>query len=213
MSEIRSSYQSVLERVAKVGASQAVTVIAVSKKQDFKKIEALYEAGHRDFGENYFQELAEKSKLAREKGLKEIRWHFIGSLQRNKVKALLTHTTLIHSVDSVRLAEEISKHGGANIFIQVNIDRENSKSGFLPEDVEANVAGIAALPGIRILGLMAIPDPTVGESSFVRMQELSKSLGPKTAGQLSMGMSGDFETAIRCGSTHIRVGELIFGKR
>jgi pyridoxal phosphate enzyme (YggS family) len=202
-------------------APDSVRLVAVSKTHPFEKIAKLYAAGHRDFGENYVQELLEKAKLAREQGLEEIRWHFIGHLQTNKVKALLPDVAVIHGVGSFRLAQEISKRASAlgrrmRVLIEVNIDDEESKSGARISELRDLAEGIAALPQLELAGLMCIPDP--GRSggpreSFRRLAALEAELRPLTHGELSMGMTSDFPDAIAEGATLVRVGTAIFGER
>ncbi len=196
----------------------AVRLIAVSKTHPFESIRTLYLAGQRDFGENYVQELAEKSALAVAAGLSEIRWHFIGHLQTNKVKALLPVVYAIHGVDSVKLAAEISKRSERDIpiFLEVNLDAEESKSGIQISELRKVAETVSLLPRLKILGLMAIPNPasTAGASdAFRRLAKLEKDLRPVTARELSMGMTSDFREAIAEGSTYVRVGTAIFGER
>lgn len=193
-------------------------LIAVSKTHPFEAIRPLYEAGQRDFGENYVQELQEKAAAARAAGFSDIRWHFIGHLQTNKVKALLPHIYAIHGVNSMKLAAEISKRAERTtpVFLEVNIDAEESKSGIQISDLRKIAEKTATLPKLKILGLMCIPDPSRPEGShaaFRRLSELEKSLRPLTNGELSMGMTSDFGDAIREGATWIRIGTAIFGKR
>jgi len=213
--EILDRYREICSKIKAAGPAR---LIAVSKTQRFEKILTLYEAGQRDFGENYVQELLEKAALAREAGLSDIRWHFIGHLQTNKVKVLLPHVFAIHSVDSVKLATEISKRSEKpnSIFIEVNIDSEESKSGVQISELRKIAEEIHALPNLKILGLMCIPDPNRKEGSraaFHRLATLEADLRPLTQGELSMGMTADFSEAIAEGSTMIRVGTAIFGER
>jgi pyridoxal phosphate enzyme (YggS family) len=196
----------------------SVTLVAVSKTKSADDVEALYRLGQRDFGENYVQELLSKASELQARGCNDIRWHFIGHLQTNKVKSLIPIIHAIHSVDSLRLAEEISKRAAPRkipCFLEINIDTEPSKSGFPPEDAPDASTQIAGLPGIDLRGLMCIPAPTAEDPRipFGRLRELEKSCRPSTSGQLSMGMSDDFEIAIAEGSTAVRIGSLIFGPR
>ncbi|MGK5085980.1 YggS family pyridoxal phosphate-dependent enzyme [Bdellovibrionota bacterium FG-2] len=218
-SGLDENYRGVCARI--VGASrpgQVVTLVAVSKFQTDDSVEALYRLGHRDFGESYVQDLVKRAGELKRRGCGEMRWHFIGHLQTNKVKALLPWVISIHSVDSVKLAREISKRWGAPealpIFVEVNIDEEPSKAGFKSSDVLGGLEEIARLPGISVQGLMCVPseegDPAI---AFRRLRELSLRAGALTQGALSMGMSSDFEMAIREGATHVRVGGFIFGER
>lgn len=195
--------------------AEPVTLIAVSKTQPVEALEKLYKEGQRDFGENYVQELMEKARWFNEKGYFDVRWHFIGHLQSNKVKQIVSLVHCIHSVDSEKLALEIAKRREGEalpIFIQVNIDQEATKSGVSPQDLTALVERVSQLPTLKVLGLMCIPEPS-SKNAFGRLRELEASCKPHTLGMLSMGMSQDFEEAIRQGSTHVRVGTLLFGPR
>ena len=193
-----------------------ITLIAVSKTQSPEAVAQLYALGHRDFGENYVQELVTKAHALQAMGCSDIRWHFIGHLQTNKVKQLIGLVHTIHSVDSLRLAQEISKRTPSllvPLLIQVNIDREESKGGALPEETQALAAQIASLPGVSLQGLMTIPSQNNPEKAFAALRNLELQCRPHTQGKLSMGMSADFSLAIAQGATHIRVGTAIFGKR
>jgi len=194
---------------------ESVTLIAVSKTHPFEQIKTLYDLGHRDFGENYVQELLSKAEAARELGMTDIRWHMIGHLQSNKVKLILPIAFCIHTVDSIKLAQEIQKRAvqPVSILLEVNIDHEETKSGFMPEEVNGAAKEISQLPNISLKGLMCIPQPSHHGDSFHRLKELEKSLHPLTQGALSMGMSDDFKSAIQSGSTHVRIGSAIFGTR
>lgn len=199
-------------------AENSAHLIAVSKTHSFEKIKILYEAGQRDFGENYVQELLEKAVLAAAAGLSEIRWHFIGHLQTNKVKVLLPNIYAIHSVDSMKLASEISKRAERviPIFLEVNIDAEESKSGIQISELRKVTEEIATLPKLKLLGVMGIPDPLRAEGvrgAFHRLAALEADLRPLTQGELSMGMTTDFREALAEGATYIRVGTAIFGER
>lgn len=226
--ELASRYQQIMRRIgALAGGAGRVTLVAVSKTQPIEAIEALYSLGHRDFGENYVQELVEKASNLEAAGCRDIRWHFIGHLQTNKVKTLIPHVYAVHSVDSQRLAAELAKRwrqhhadeaSRLSCFLEVNIDREPSKSGVMPTDAPALAAAIAgAEPALKLEGLMAIPASGGGPEdlarSFAALRELELGCRPHTAGRLSMGMSGDFEIAIPQGATHVRVGTALFGAR
>lgn len=222
---MKERYHQILETIrAEVVATrrkpEMVKLIAVSKTHSFQKIQELYEEGQRDFGENYVQELIEKAQLAQAAGLTEIRWHFIGHLQTNKVKALLPWVHTIHAVNSLRLAQEIEKRADKQqiipVFIEVNIDHEGTKSGVSPEDTPKLAAEMVDLEHVILQGLMCIPEPgqaNGSEPAFERTAALEKALRPATLGFLSMGMTSDFKAAIRAGATHIRVGSAIFGDR
>lgn len=201
---------------------ESVTLIAVSKTKPVDMMECFYDLGQRDFGENHVAELVEKQALH-----PEYIFHMIGHLQRNKVKKVIGTAALIHSVDSVRLAEEISKESvGKNviteILLEVNAGNEESKYGFTPEEVLDRAAEIAALPGIRIRGLMTVApyveDPEENRPVFRKMYQLSVDMRTKRLDNdnsiiLSMGMTNDYEVAIEEGSTCVRVGTGLFGER
>lgn len=217
----------VRDALASAKLADQVTLIAVSKLQPIEAIRELYDLGHRDFGENYVQELTEKAQHFLDEGIKDIRWHFIGHLQTNKVKQLLPFVSSIQSVDSIKLAQEISKRWLSlqdqdvsktlPIFLNVNIDQEPSKDGVFPIDAHEVCEALSHLPGLKLEGLMCIPAPTsvtaVGTHPFHRLRELEQLCRPFTHGQLSMGMSSDFPAAIQEGATHIRIGTSLFGKR
>lgn len=204
--------------------SSEVTLIAVSKTKPIEMLREAYEAGARDFGENKVQELLDKIPAMPE----DVRWHMIGHLQRNKVKYIIDKVYLIHSVDSLRLAEEISKeavkHGvTANILVEVNVAGEESKFGTSLQEAKELVFSIAKLPGICVKGLMTIaPFVENGEDNrkyFQNMKQLSVDIVQKNndnicVGQvLSMGMTGDYIVAVEEGATYVRVGTGIFGER
>ena len=200
-----------------------VTLIAVSKTKPISDIQTLYDAGVRDFGENKVQELTTKY----EELPKDIKWHLIGHLQTNKVKYIVDKVHLIHSVDSVKLALEIEKEAAkkdiiVNILVQVNVANEETKFGFDNSEVFNIVEEIAKLPHIKINGLMTIaPFVDDGEENrkyFNQLKQLSVDIKAKNIDNvcmdmLSMGMSGDYETAIEEGATLVRVGTSIFGVR
>lgn len=200
-----------------------VTLIAVSKTKPVEMLEEAYETGIREFGENKVQEMMDKYEVMP----KDIHWHMIGHLQRNKVKYLMGKAALIHSVDSLRLAEEISaqsvKHEvTTDILIEVNIAGEETKFGTDREEAIALVEAAAKLPNIHICGLMTIA-PFVENSEdnrkyFQQIRQLSVDIKEKNIDNvdmriLSMGMTGDYEVAIEEGATMVRVGTGIFGAR
>ncbi len=212
------------DAITKSKTGQSVTLIAVSKTKPTEDIMEAYEAGIRNFGENKVQELTKKFDLLP----KDIRWHMIGHLQRNKVKDVVGKVTLIHSVDSQRLAEEISKESikknvSTDILIEVNVALEDSKFGF--SDKEALLAflqNIALLPNIRIKGLMTVApyteNPEENRCYFSKLRQLAVDIMQENIDNismdiLSMGMTGDYEVAIEEGSTYVRVGTGIFGER
>ena len=200
-----------------------VTLIAVSKTKPLPMLQEAYEAGSRNFGENKVQEIMDKYPNLPS----DIRWHMIGHLQRNKVKYIIDKVALIHSVDSLRLANEISnqaqkKQVDVDILIVVNIAGEESKFGTSREEVFQLVEEIAKLPNIFIKGLMTIApfvaNPEDNRKYFRQIRELSvdimnKNIDNVTMSVLSMGMTGDYMVAIEEGATMVRVGTGIFGER
>ena len=200
-----------------------VTLIAVSKTKPISMLQEIYDHGCRHFGENKVQELVEKY----ESMPKDIKWHMIGHLQRNKVKYIVDKVALIHSVDSLRLAEEISKEAvkknvEVDILIEVNVAEEESKFGITTDETIELVKQIAVLPGIHIKGLMTIApyveDAKENQRYFAQLKQLSVDISAKnidnvSMGVLSMGMTGDYAVAIAEGATLIRVGTGIFGER
>lgn len=213
--------------------AEEVTLIAVSKTKPFSDITAACAAGANHFGENYVQELMQK--IEQNESLDApgpIRWHMIGHLQKNKVKYLIGRTALIHSVDSVSLAEQIEKEAAkrettVRILLEVNIAREESKWGFDPDEVLQAAKEITAFPHIRVLGLMTsapiTEDPETNRVYFRDLNALAQALAAKKlipdndpdfrCPVLSMGMTGDFEVAVEEGATMVRVGTAIFGGR
>ncbi len=208
----------------------AVRLLAASKTRPPEEVVAAVAAGHGLFGENRAQELRDKAPAvdaaADAAGLARPEWHFIGALQRNKVKYVVGRATLIHAVDSLRLAEAIGKRqrsqglpGDARILIEVNVGGEASKAG-VPPDAALDLAHAAhALDGVSVAGLMTIPPPVdrPGDAGPYFAQLARLAADGRAAGlpldELSMGMSGDFEEAIRHGATIVRVGTAIFGQR
>lgn len=204
-------------------ASEDVTLIAVSKTKPVTMLQEIYDHGCRDFGENKVQELVDKYEVLP----KDIKWHMIGHLQRNKVKYIVDKVYLIHSVDSLRLAEEISKEAlkknvEVNILVEVNVANEETKFGTTSQEAIELVDKISKLPGIHIKGLMTIA-PYVEDSEenrqyFAQLKQLSvdiitKNIDNVSMDILSMGMSGDYEVAVEEGATYVRVGTGIFGER
>lgn len=201
----------------------SVTLIAVSKTKPVRLIEEAYEYGIRQFGENKAQEMKEKYDVLP----KNISWHFIGHLQTNKIKYVVGRACLIHSVDSLHLAEEIEayceKKGlDADVLIEVNVAKEATKSGISLEETEELVKSTAKLPHVHVKGLMTIA-PFVENAENNRMifralKDLSVDISRKNIDNvsmdiLSMGMTNDYEVAIEEGATHVRVGTAIFGER
>ena len=203
----------VAEREQRLGESRAVRLVAVSKRQPVEAIRGLAGLGQRDFGENYLQEALDKQEAL---GDLPLTWHFIGPIQSNKTRAIAAHFDWVHSVDRIKLVRRLGEQrdpalGPLNVLIQVNIDDEASKSGAAPDEVPAIVAACAEQPTLRLQGLMCIPRPG-NSAAFDQLAELNASL-PGPLPELSMGMSGDFETAIAAGATIVRVGTALFGPR
>ena len=221
LEEVRSNIAAAVERSGRDPGD--VTLIAVSKTKPVAMIKEIYDQGVRDFGENRVQEIMEKYDQLPN----DIRWHLIGHLQTNKVKYIVDKVCLIHSVDSYKLAAQISKEAqkcsrNVDILIEVNVAGEESKFGVNPDDLEELVEGIAKLPGICIKGLMTVApyvvDSEENRSIFVKMKQLAVDISRKSIDNvcmdyLSMGMSGDYTVAVEEGSTLVRVGTSIFGER
>ena len=192
-----------------------VTLIAVSKTHPPEAIAAAYAAGILDFGENRVQEATPKVPAARALGV-EATWHLIGNLQRNKVAAALPLFDVIHSVDSLRLAEALNERStaGARVLLEVNVSGETSKHGVSLEEAPDLAERIGHMRHIALLGLMTVApiaaEPEDARPIFRRLRDLRDALGLR---ELSMGMTGDFEVAIEEGATFVRVGRAIFGAR
>ena len=207
---------------AKNELAEDVTLICVSKTRQIHEIKEAYASGARDFGENKVQELMEKFDSLD----KSVRWHFIGHLQRNKVKFIVGKVHLIHSLDSIRLLNEIEKQYGAKdeiakVLIQVNIGKENTKTGIAVEELDSLIEYCEKCNNIKVHGLMAtIPIGNVENCRvfFKQMKSIYDNLKTikyknVTMEFLSLGMSGDYEIALEEGANMIRLGEKIFGKR
>jgi pyridoxal phosphate enzyme (YggS family) len=206
----------IAERLAGLRAElpAGVTLVAVSKTQPAAAIREAYAAGQRDFGENYAQEWREKADALAD--LPDLRWHFIGGLQTNKVKYLAGRIAFVHTVDREELARELSRRFGqkgavARVFLEVNTGGEASKAGCAPEHAPALAAAIRALPAVELVGVMGIPPPEDDPRPHFRtLRALREALGVR---ELSMGMSGDWRVAIEEGATFVRLGTAIFGAR
>lgn len=202
-------------------APDACRLVAVSKTVPVDRLAEVHGCGQRVFGESYVQEaLAKQERLA---GL-PVEWHFIGPLQSNKTRPVAERFDWVHSVDRLRIAERLSAQRPAglpplNVCLQVNIDREDTKSGALPEEAAGLAHAVASLPNLRLRGLMAIPrpsdDPAGQRDSFRRVRVLFERLRAEglPLDTLSMGMSDDLEAAVTEGATLVRVGTAIFGAR
>lgn len=209
---IREAAQAVGRDPASVG------LLAVSKTQPAAAIREAAEAGVRDFGENYLQEALDKQAELSELPLV---WHFIGPIQSNKTKSIAEHFDWVHSVDRLKIAQRLSDQRPAelsplNICLQVNVSGEASKSGCAPEELLQLAQAVAAMPQLRLRGLMCIPapseDPAEQRAAFARLRALRDEL-PLPLDTLSMGMSQDLEAAIAEGATWVRIGTALFGAR
>ncbi|MFO7578199.1 MAG: YggS family pyridoxal phosphate-dependent enzyme [Pelovirga sp.] len=228
MDPIKANIERIRQRIASACARcnrdpDSVRLVAVSKVKPAALIDEAFAAGQRLFGESYVQELRDKVEDVKS----PVEWHFIGNLQSNKVKYLTRHVTLIHSVDRLSLAREISRQWGklerdARILLQVNVGDETSKAGCAITDLEQLARAVARLPHLHICGLMCLPpfheDPEQVRPYFKVLHDLAAALARQQIpgvrmDELSMGMSGDFEVAIEEGATLVRVGTAIFGER
>ncbi len=229
MSEITENTAAVLDRVraAAIAAGKdpaGITVVAASKMNSAERVREAFASGICVFGENRVQEMLEKNRLGAYAGAE---LHFIGRLQRNKVRQVVGLAGLIHSADSLPLIEEIDRCAKKaalvqDILLEVNIAGEASKGGVAPEDVDAVLGRISSFGNVRVRGLMAVPpicsDPEDNVPFFESMTKLFvdnsiKKYDNVSMDFLSMGMSGDFEAAIACGANMVRIGSAIFGPR
>jgi pyridoxal phosphate enzyme (YggS family) len=223
MGSIHENLQAVREHIARAAAAAgrdpgSVTLLAVSKTHPAALIEQALAAGQRAFGENYVQEAMHKMDALAGRG---IEWHLVGPLQSNKTKPVAARFDWVHSLDSAKVARRLSEQRPAgmaplNVLIQVNVSGEASKSGVAPADVAALAEAVACLPNLTLRGLMAVPEPTsdaaLQRARFRQLREMIGSL-PGKPDTLSMGMSDDMQAAIAEGSTMVRIGTAIFGKR
>jgi len=219
--EIKSNIEASCQKAGR--SVSDVTLIDVSKTKPVEMVMEAYEAGERDFGENKVQELVQKYDVCP----KDIRWHMIGHLQTNKVKAIVDKVYLIHSVDSVHLAQEIQKEAlkknvHVNILIEVNVAQEDSKFGLQTEQLLEIVREISTFSNVHIQGLMTVAPYTENAEEnriyFRKLKQLSVDIASKNIDNinmsvLSMGMSGDYHIAIEEGATYVRIGTNIFGVR
>ena len=225
---VAENYRYVLKKVEEACARSGrdpkdVTLIAVSKTKPIEMIEEAMEAGARVFGENKVQELDEKYDIMP----KDIHWQMIGHLQRNKVKYIIDKAELIHSVDSIRLAETIDKEAAkkgivVNVLLEVNMAKEDTKFGLMPEEVMDFIHEIVRFQHIKVQGLMTIApfveNPEENRIHFANLRKLSVDIAKEKVDNvnmsiLSMGMTNDFEVAIEEGATMVRIGTAIFGER
>ena len=227
-SVLKKNYEVVLNKVSeackRAGRDEnEVTLIAVSKTKPVEMLREVYDCGCRDFGENKVQEIMDKY----EQLPSDVRWHMIGHLQTNKVKYIVDKVYMIHSVDSIKLAKEISKEAlkknvTVKVLLEVNVAKEESKFGLMSEQVLEFYKEVVDLPGLKVCGLMTIApyveNPEENRQYFVDLKQLMVDMiAEKTdnisVGELSMGMTGDYEVAIEEGATFVRVGTGIFGER
>ena len=226
-STVQANVQAVRERVAKV--SESATLIAVSKLKPLSHVKAAFDAGQRDFGENYVQELAEKAEAA--KDVEGLRWHFIGSLQSNKVRQLcqVPQLACVHTVEREKIANSLDRVWGElgneeplACFLQVNTSGEESKGGCAPDQAAELAKAIHAKPHLKLVGLMCIGKYSGAEGDASPDFNVLRACRDAAAAALgvsadtlalSMGMSHDFEQALGLGATHVRVGSTIFGAR
>lgn len=223
MSTLADNLSAISARIARAAQAAgrdpaSVQLLAVSKTKPASAIREIHAAGVRDVGENYLQEALTKQQALSDLPLI---WHFIGPIQSNKTKAIAEHFDWVHSVDRLKIAQRLSEQRPAglaplNICLQVNVSGEDSKSGCAPADLPALANAVAALPNLRLRGLMAIPEPTddraAQEAAFATLRQLQEDLG-LGLDTLSMGMSHDLEAAIAQGATWVRIGTALFGAR
>lgn len=221
INQVRQNIRKACERAGR--QESEVTLINVSKTKPVSMLQEAYDAGERNFGENKVQELCDKYDLLPS----DIQWHMIGHLQRNKVKYIVDKVTLIHSVDSYRLAEQIDQEAKkkdviVDILVEVNIGSEETKFGLNTDEVIDLIREISNLTSIRVKGLMTVAPYTENaeenRSYFKKMKQLCVDINAKNIDNvcmehLSMGMTGDYEVAIEEGATLVRVGTGIFGER
>jgi pyridoxal phosphate enzyme (YggS family) len=230
MTILSDRFNQVQTRLAEIARplGQEVHLLAVSKTRSCDEILEVHKLGQRAFGENYIQEAVDKIQQLADHA---IEWHFIGPLQSNKSRLAAEHFAWVHTIDRVKIAKRLSDQRPAglpplNVCLQVNIDQEETKSGFLADQVLAAALEINQLPNLVLRGLMAIPaasdDKDQQQRSFKQMQTLFLDVQQALESDaqpcaqfdtLSMGMSGDMETAIQCGATIVRIGTAIFGPR
>jgi pyridoxal phosphate enzyme (YggS family) len=219
---LRAVQERLARALAEAGrAPDAARLVAVSKTVPAARLREVFACGQRAFGESYVQEARAKQEALADLA---IEWHFIGPLQSNKTRAVAERFAWVHSLDRLRMAERLSAQRPAdlpplNVCIQVNIDREPTKSGVAPEEVSDLAHAVARLPRLALRGLMAIPapatDPAIQRDAFRRVRALFERLRAEglPLDTLSMGMSDDLEAAVLEGATLVRVGSAIFGAR
>lgn len=221
MSFLEAAWRNVMARAEAAAAGRPVRVLAVGKTRPAADLHTLALLGQRAFGENYVQEArAKQAELVADR----LEWHLIGPLQSNKCREVARHFDWLQTLDRLKLVPLLERERPLDadpleVLVQVNIDDEASKSGCAPGDVAALADAVAASPRLRLRGLMAIPaphvDPAQRQAAFARMRGIFDRLQDTHAGidTLSMGMSDDFELALREGATMVRVGSVLFGER
>lgn len=212
---IRNNLREVTEQLP-----AAVKLVAVSKFQPLESLQQAYAAGQRRFGESRADELAAKAAAMPD----DVEWHFIGHLQTNKVRRVVAHASVIESVDSLRLLQAISNEAEKSgkvmrVLLQVHVAAEETKTGFLPEELSDAARVACSLPGVEVIGIMGMATNTDSEErvseDFRTIAELGKTLRSITpdAAEISMGMTGDWSLAVEAGATIVRIGSGIFGSR
>lgn len=213
---LQEQYNQILYQIG----SRPVTLVAVSKYASLAQMQEAYHAGIRHFGENKIQDALKKIEVWPQD--QPVQWHFIGHLQSNKVKKTVGHFTLIHSVDSVRLAEKLSEENQAagrvqDILLQINLSQDPSRFGFSPDETAKALNIIQLLPGVQVKGLMTMAPFTDDESLiktvFCKLRDMKKELESTCSTplpEISMGMSHDYVHALECGATIIRIGSFLF---
>jgi pyridoxal phosphate enzyme (YggS family) len=226
LTELGQRYQAIVEKIATAAKSanrepEEITLVVVSKNHPHQLVLDLLELGARDFGENRDQEANPKAKQVAIESDQVFNWHFIGQLQTNKVKSVLEYANFLHSLDRTSLLDELIKRTAERttplkVFVQVNMTEDPERGGVNPLDLMAFSERVLTSPGLELVGLMGVGGLDVApEREFERLAQLStklQELAPD-ANRLSMGMSGDFETAIAYGATHLRIGTAITGNR
>lgn len=225
--EVAARMATIRERIARAAvrggrSPEEVVLVGASKRQPPERLRAAWGSGLRVFGENIVQEAEAHREI-----VQEAEWHLIGPLQSNKAARAVELFTTVHSVDRLKIARHLDRHARErgmtlDCFLEVNVGDEESKAGFTPHGLGEQVAPIAELANLRVLGLMAIPplpeNPEDSRPWFVALRQLSERLAERPEwrdwpGKLSMGMSADYEVAIEEGATHVRIGTDLFGKR
>lgn len=210
---IAENLKKIQARIKAVDKNQQVTLIAVSKTKPVADLQQAIDAGQRHFGENYLQEALEKIEALKNQTLC---WHFIGPIQSNKTLKIVQNFDWVHSVDRLKIAKRLNQQRPENlpklnVLLQVNIDNQPTKSGVLIDEIDEVISHFNGFKNLILKGFMCIPDPSNSTQSFVKMKNIFEQYSNLEV--LSMGMSGDLESAIENGATFVRIGADIFGKR